>query len=179
MYNLGDLYNSFNNELFNGELPELVLVVRKIKGEKVTSYSRLKWDGRLSSRTYGTYSPSAQPGKGIIRLARFMAGDPTLVRSTLLHEMLHQWLDLKGLDDGVRGHGENFILHSKRINLICQEKGYKFRVNFFNKEIVSDTPQFNCELISETIYSVKDLDIARTLEKVVKSAFNENYETVY
>jgi hypothetical protein len=179
MYDLGELYGSFNSQFFNGDLSELVPVTKKVEGREVIVYSRLKWDGRLKSRTYGTYTPSSTPGKGVIRLARFMAGDPVQVKSTLLHEMLHQWLDLKGLDDGVKGHGPRFIRFSRQINLFCQEKDLPFRVNFYGQEIVKETPEFQCSAIGETIYTVKDLDIARSVEKVINAAFDGNNTTFY
>lgn len=179
MYDLGSLYNEYNAKFFSGELPELVPVVRRVKGEEVVTYTRLKWDGRLRSRTYGTYSPSPKAGYGTIRLGRFMAGDPVQVKSTLAHEMLHQWLDLKGLDDGLKGHGEQFILHARRINLVCQEENLPIRVNFYDQEIIKETPEFQCSGIGETIYTVKDLDIARSVEKLISAAFDGNHTTLY
>jgi hypothetical protein len=179
MYDLGSLYNEYNAKFFNGELPELVPVVRRVKGEEILTYTRLKWDGRLRSRTYGTYTSSPKAGYGTIRLGRFMAGDPVQVKSTLAHEMLHQWLDLKGLDDGVKGHGEQFILHARRINLVCQEENSPIRVNFYDQEILKETPEFQCSGIGETIYTVKDLDIARSVEKLISAAFDGNHITNY
>lgn len=179
IYDLGELYNRYNAKFFNGELPELVSIVKKVKGEEVVTYTHLKWDGRLRSRTYGTYTPSPQAGHGTIRLGRFMAGDPIQVKSTLVHEMLHQWLDLKGLDDGIKGHGEQFILHARRINLVCQEENLPIRVNFYDQEILKETPEFQCSAIGETIYTVKDLDIARSVEKLISAAFDGNHITNY
>lgn len=179
MYDLGAIYNSFNAKFFNGDLPELIRTVKKVKGVEIVGYSRLKWDGRLRTRTYGTYTTEARPGYGTIRLARFMAGDPFRVKSTLLHEMLHQWLDLKDLDDGIRGHGEQFIKKARQINLICQAENFPIRVEFYNKEIVLETPEFNCDVIGETLYSVKDLDIARSVEKLISAAFDGNHQTNY
>lgn len=179
IYDLENLYNDYNTKFFNGELPELISVTKKVKGQEVTTYSRLKWDGRLRSRTYGTYTTGARPGKGVIRLARAIASDPVLTKSTLLHEMLHQWLDLKGQDDGIKGHGPQFILYARKLNLICQAEGNPIRVNFFNKAVLEETPQFHCGVIGETIYSVKDLDIARSLERVINSAFDGNHKTSY
>lgn len=179
IYDLEALYNLYNSEFFDGELPDLVKVVKKVKGQEVVSFSRLKWDGRLRSRTYGTYTTGSRSGFGIIRLSRNMASDPIQTKSTLVHEMLHQWLDLKGLDDGVKGHGENFILHAKRINVLCEENGWKIRVNFYDKAVLAETPHFQCSVIGETIYSVKDLDIARSLERVINSAFDGNHQTIY
>jgi hypothetical protein len=179
MYDLETLYNNYNDLFFDGELPELVKVVKKVKGQEVVSFSRLKWDGRLRSRTYGTYTASSRRGYGVIRLARNIAGSPVQMKSTLVHEMLHQWLDLNGQDDGVSGHGKNFILHAKRINESCEGMGWKTRVNFFDKAIFSETPHFECGLIGKTIYSVKDLDIARTAEHIIHSAFDGNHQTIY
>lgn len=179
MYDLEALYNLYNSEFFNGELPELVKVVKKVKGQEVVSFSRLKWDGRLRSRTHGTYTPSSRLGYGVIRLSRKMASDPIQVKSTLVHEMLHQWLDLKSLDDGTKGHGANFIAHAKRINILCQENGLKIRVNFYDKAVLAETPHFQCSVIGETIYTVKDLDIARSIERVINSAFDGNHQTIY
>lgn len=179
IYDLGELYNLYNAKFFNGELPELVSIVKKVKGEEVVTYTRLKWDGRLRSRTYGTYTSTPRAGHGVIRLGRFMAGEPIQVKSTLVHEMLHQWLDLKGLDDGVKGHGEQFILHARRINLVCQEENLPIRVNFYDQEILKETPEFQCSAIGETIYTVKDLDIARSVEKVISAAFDGNHTTRY
>jgi hypothetical protein len=179
IYDLEKLYNEYNTKFFNGDLPELVRVIKKVKGGEITSYSRLKWDGRLRSRTYGTYSSGSRSGFGVIRLSRSIAKDPVLTKSTLLHEMLHQWLDLKGLDDGIRGHGEQFIRFAKQINLVCLTEGNQIRIWFYDRAITQDTPEFHCELIGETIYSVKDLDITRSLDRVLNSAFDGKHQTTY
>lgn len=179
IYDLENLYNDYNTKFFNGELPELVPVTKKVKGQEITTYSRLKWDGRLRSRTYGTYTTGPRAGKGLIRLARAIANDPVLTKSTLLHEMLHQWLDLKEQDDGVKGHGPNFVSHAKRINVLCEEGGLSVRVNFYDKAVLAETPHFQCSVIGETIYTVKDLDIARSIERVINSAFDGNHQTIY
>ena len=98
MYDLGELYAEFNAKYFNGELPVLPFESKVDKnGEVRHRYGTLKWDGRLGKSTLGTYK------RGTICLNRSIASDPNKTRSVLLHEMLHKYLDFKGLDDGPVG----------------------------------------------------------------------------
>lgn len=179
IYDLAALYNSYNSRFFSGDLPELKRVVKKVKGKEVVCYPDLKWDGRLRSKTYGTYTPAPRPGNGKIRLSRSIASKPVKLKSTLVHEMLHKWLDLKGLDDGVKGHGPEFIRFAKQINLTCQADGIPIRVNFFGKPITKEAALFQCGFIGSTVYSVEDLDIARSLEGAVEFAFDGNGKFSY
>jgi hypothetical protein len=175
IYDLGRLYNELNFRFFRGELPTLQ-EVRKIdkQGTERVSYPSLKWEGRFK-KVLGMYHPSPKRGTGVIRISRKLASDPTGLRSTLLHEMLHKYLDLKGLDDGIKGHGKNFILHAKGINEICKSRGFKYRIHFYEEEILQEAPSFKTSLLGEEIHVIKDLDVARTMKRIFGVAFDEKF----
>jgi hypothetical protein len=177
MYDLGDIYAEMNAIFFDGVLPVLKSVSKKdSNGETRTKYPTLKWDGRMKAKTLGTYRPSAKRGSGTISLSPAIAKDPTLTRSVLLHEMLHKYLDLKGLDDGIKGHGENFILESTRINKLCESKGKEYRVMFYDEEITKDDPSFFVEMVGEEMTVMRDLDVARKMASIFRAAFDEKFE---
>ena len=172
IYDLGELYAEFNAKYFNGELPVPKVVSRTDEnGETWNSYPRLKWEGRYRTK-WGTYKPN-NGGTGEIKLARHAAKDPLQVRSTLLHEMLHAYLDMKNLDDGIKGHGENFILHAKRINELCESNGVAYRVNFYDEEITKEQPVVYSDLLKTTLHLGKDLDVARQMRKLLNCAFDQ------
>lgn len=182
LYNLGELYDEFNARFFDNQLPELVKTVKLVKGVEVTSYDRVKWDGRLGKKTLGTYTTARRPGYGIVRLSRNIASEPIQVRGTLLHELLHAYLDLKGLDEGVeagiKGHGKNFVSHAKKINEICSSLGVKYRVNFFDEEITEEEASFSCDLLKDTVFRTSDLDIALQVKKVLNSALDSKFDYI-
>jgi len=174
IYDLGEIYAEFNARFFNGNLP--VLRFQEFTdGEEVVrrSYPQLKWDGRMS-RLWGNYKPNGR-GSGLIKISKKAAFDPNQVRSTLLHEMVHAWLDMKHLDDGIKGHGENFILTAKRINEECESLGVNYRVNFYNVEVRKEEPEVHSELLQTTIFCGKDLDLARSMKAVLNAAFHTCY----
>lgn len=175
IYDLGSLYDEFNSRFFHGELPNLVKTVKVVKGEEVVSYGRLKWDGRLKNRTLGTYTPARIKGQGVIRLSRNIASDPVQVKSTLLHEMLHLYLDLKDLDDGIKGHGSHFMAEAKSINTACEGLGVSYRINFHDNEITQEEASFSCDLLKEQVFRTSDLDIALQVKKVLNSALNSDF----
>jgi hypothetical protein len=172
IYDLGKVYDELNTLFYDGQLEPLSKVLKKDKeGTERASYPMLKWEGRFQ-KILGMYSPSPKRGAGLIRLSRRIASDPIQVRSTLLHEMLHKYLDLKGLEDGVLGHGENFILHSKAINERCESLVKPYRIHFLGQEITSEQPSFSVDLIGESEFHVtKDLDVARKMKAVFRSSF--------
>ena len=176
MYDLGALYDEFNTRFFHGELPELVKTVKVVKGNEVVSYGRVKWDGRLRSKTLGTYSCASVPGKGVIRIARRIASNPSEVKGVLLHEMLHQYLDLKGLDDGIKGHGPNFMSFAKSINSVCRQLGTNYRVDFYDQEITDEQATFSCDLVKDVVFTTSDLDVALQVKKVMNSAFDSKFD---
>jgi hypothetical protein len=157
IYELGEMYAEFNALYFNGELPILEVVTKVDKnGEVRHSYPRIKWEGRYK-KLWGTYKPNGR-GTGVIKLSRECASDPKQVRSTLLHEMLHAYLDLKNLDTGVKGHGPTFIQNAKRINELAAERGVTYRINFYDEAITEDQPQVYSDLLKTTLYLGTDLD---------------------
>lgn len=177
VYDLGEIYAEFNAKFFNGDLNPLKVMEKTDKEGNITRiYPGLKWDGRLKN-FWGIYKPNGQ-GTGEIRISRSAAMKPSQVRDTLLHEMLHKWLDMKGLDDGIKGHGPQFIDHSLRINQKAQKLGLGVRVNFFDEEITKEQPEVYSDLLKTTIYCGRDLDIARKMRGVFNSAFDESYSTV-
>lgn len=171
MYDLGDLYAEFNAKYFNGELPVLPYATKVDKnGETRKIYGTLKWDGRLGKSTLGCYK------RGVIYLNRKIAGDLNKTRSVLLHEMLHKFLDVKGLDDGIAGHGPNFIAEAKWINDTCAARGVLYRVNFYDVPVTKSRPVYRSELIGGDIQCVQDLDVARKMGSVIRAAFDKRYE---
>ncbi len=177
MYDLGDLYAELNARFFNGELPVLPSDSYTDKnGEIRTRFGTLKWDGRMGQRTLGTYKGSARRGHGTIRLARSIASDPVKTRSVLLHEMLHKYLDFKGMDDGILGHGENFVNEAKRINESYQAAGVDYRIHFYDEEVTRDEPFVISELAKKEIYCGKDLDVARNMQAIMRAAFDQKFE---
>lgn len=175
MYDLGAIYDEFNSRFFRGELPELTKTIKVVKGEEIVSYGRLKWDGRLRSKTLGTYTCASVPGKGVIRIARRIAPNPSEVKSVLLHEMLHQYLDLKGLDDGIKGHGPNFMSFAKSINEVCRRVGVPYRVEFYDVEITKEEASFSCDLLKDEVFTTSDLDIALQFKKILNTAFDSQF----
>lgn len=177
VYDLGEIYAEFNAKYFNGELPVLTVVTRTDEnGETRNSYPRLKWEGRFR-KVWGNYKPNGR-GSGVIKLARNCVKDPVQVRSTLLHEMLHAYLDMKGQDDGIKGHGPNFIAQAKRINEQCAAAGVNYRVNFYDVEITQDEPVVYSDLLKTTIHCGKDLDLARRMQTIIRAAFDQDSEIV-
>lgn len=178
MYELGDIYAELNAKYFEGQL--YILPFRQItdkNGETRRIYGTLKWDGRMGQRTLGTYKAGpTRPGHGTIRLARSIASDPVRTRSVLLHEMLHKYLDMKGLDDGIKGHGENFITHAKNINEVCSVNGVSYRIHFYDEVITMDEPLVYSELLMTEIHFSRDLDIARNMQAIARAAFDRKFE---
>lgn len=173
MYDLGELYAEFNAKYFNGELPVLPCITKVDKnGETRKVYGTLKWDGRLGESTLGCYK------RGVIYLNRKIAGDLDRTRSVLLHEMLHKFLDVKGLDDGIAGHGPNFISEAKRINDTCAARGVQYRINYYGTPVTKSRPVYRSELIGGDIQCVQDLDVARKMGSVIRAAFDKRYEYV-
>lgn len=170
MYDLGELYAEFNAKYFNGKLPLLPYEVKvDVNGETRHKYGTLKWDGRLGKNTLGCYK------RGVIHLNRSIAKDPNQTRSVLLHEMLHKFLDVKGLDDGIAGHGPNFITEAKGINDACAARGVQYRVNYYDTPVTKSRPVYRSELTGGNIQCVQDLDLARKMGTIIRAAFDTKY----
>jgi len=175
IYDLGELYAEFNAKYFDGKLRVLRVIEKTdANGDKRNIYPELKWEGRFR-KLWGQYKPSRTRGAGMIKIAKVAAVDPTQVRSTLLHEMIHKWLDQIGQDDGIKGHGQNFIEKARQINQLCEETGMKYRVNFHDVAVTKEEPEVYCDMLKTTIYCGKDLDIAHRMKAILNSAF-ETYE---
>jgi hypothetical protein len=172
MYDLGEMYAVLNARHFGGELAVLNKVVTVDKnGEEWENYPRqLIWNKRFKKK-YGTYTYASR----MIQIAGFAAWDSNQVWSTLLHEMLHKYLHQKGMDDGIEGHGPNFINYSADINADCLEKGYKYRINFFDEEIVLKNPNYSSVVHEMEFHVANDLDIGRKCKSVIKAAFDEQF----
>lgn len=174
-FDLGDLHAEFNAKYFNGDLPVAAVKTRVDEnGEEWRSYPALRWDGKFK-KLWGQYKPNGR-GTGKIKIARAAAMDPVQVRSTLLHEMVHSYLDMTGKDDGIKGHGPNFIAEAKRINELCEAAGVSYRVNFFDVPVTKEQPEVECELLKTTIYCGKDLDVARQMRTILNAAFDTKYD---
>jgi hypothetical protein len=175
MFDLGEMYAEFNAKYFNGELPLADVKVHVDEnGEEWRSYPNLKWDGKFK-KLWGQYKANGR-GTGKIKIALQAAMDPVQVRSTLLHEMLHAYLDLTGRDDGIKGHGPNFIAEAKRINELCEANNFAYRINFFDIAVTKEQPEVECDLLKTTIYCGKDLDVARQMRTILNAAFDSKYE---
>ncbi|ATW62690.1 putative transcription elongation protein [Synechococcus phage S-CBWM1] len=185
MYDLGELHAEFNAKYFNGEIPPLRKTVRVDEnGEEWESYPKqLAWNKRFT-RTWGRYSHNGVPGRGFIEISYKIATDPDKVRGTLIHEMVHQYVDLTNGFDGIEGHGENFIRVAVEVNKKLKEEGRTFRVEFNNTpeegvgEITKLDPHFHSELIGVPLSARKDLDIARKMRAAIRMAFDSNYTYV-
>lgn len=175
IYDLGELYCEFNAKFFNGALPlPKTVTTVDANGEEWRDYPLLRWDGKFK-KLWGNYKPNGK-GTGKIKLARNAAMDSVQVRSTLLHEMLHAYLDMTHRDDGIKGHGPNFIAEAKRINEMCESKGVAYRVNFYDEAVTKEQPEVYCDLLKTTIYCGKDLDVARQMRSILNAAFDSNYD---
>jgi len=174
-FDLPELYSEFNAKYFEGKLP-LIKTVTKVdeNGEEWVTTRDIRWDGKYK-KLWGTYKANGR-GTGTIKLARQAALDPVQVRSTLLHECVHKYLDSVNKDTGIKGHGETFIQEANRINALCEERGVAYRVNYYDVAIVKEQPEVYCDLLKTTIYCGKDLDIARHMRSVLNMAFDTKYE---
>ena len=100
---------------------------------------------------------------------------PFQIYSTLLHEMVHAWLDLKGADDGIEGHGLNFVLKSKEINEKCEVEEVGYRVYYDGEVITQEAAEFQVPLLMSS-FTFDDLDVAKKVESVINGAFAGSYE---
>jgi len=173
-YDLVETYAKFNAGYFNGELPVLPTVeLSNDAGETWEITRRIKWDGRLK-KTWGTYTPNGK-GSGVIKLAKMCTTVPHQTYSTLLHELIHAYLDLTNQDDGVAGHGPNFICKAKEINEECEKSGVSYRVDFDDKPVTQEVAEFQVPLLMSS-FTFDDLDIAKKVESVINGAFSGSYE---
>lgn len=174
MFDLGELYAEFNAKFFDGNLRVPRVIERTDEnGETWRKYPTLKWEGRYRTK-WGTYKANNR-GTGEIKIARMAAKDPVQVRSTLLHEMIHAYLDQTNRDDGIKGHGPNFIAEATRINAKCEDLGVAYRVNFYDVAVTKEEPEVYSDLLKTTIYCGKDLDLARSMKAVLNAAFDTHY----
>ena len=173
VYDLVELYAELNAKFFNGELPVLPTVtLTNDVGETWERTNRIKWEGRYK-RTWGTYTFNGR-GTGTIKLARRCALEPFQTQSTLLHEMVHAWLDLTNQSDGIACHGPNFIRKAKEINEKCEKLGVGYRVDFYDEPITQEVAEFQAPLLMSS-FTFDDLDIARGCQTVIKAAFDEKF----
>lgn len=173
-FDLPELYAEFNAKFFRGDLPLLnTTEITDENGEDRVLTQDIVWDGRYRT-VYGKYVYGGKGrGKGQIRLAKFMAYDHIQVKSTLLHEMVHKYLDYMNQDDGIKGHGPNFIDQARRINAQCEEWNLPYRVNFFDLEVTKEQPEVYSDMLMTTVYCGRDLDVARRMQAVIRAAFHE------
>lgn len=110
---LQSVYDIYNQELFNGELPGVLLVITRKRNSK------------------GFYSPARYANKDGV-LADEIAMNPEffLVRSveevlsTLVHEMCHQWQFNFGKDVKAGYHNKEFSVKMESVGLITSTTGY-------------------------------------------------------
>ncbi len=110
---LQSVYDIYNQELFNGELPGVLLVITRKRNSK------------------GFYSPARYANKDGV-LADEIAMNPEffLVRSveevlsTLVHEMCHQWQFNFGKDVRAGYHNKEFSEKMESVGLITTTTGY-------------------------------------------------------
>jgi predicted SprT family Zn-dependent metalloprotease len=110
---LQHVYDYYNTELFNGELPGALLVITRKRNSK------------------GFYSPARYANKEG-QLADEIAMNPEffLVRSveevlsTLAHEMTHQWQFHFGIDVRAGYHNKEFSVKMESIGMITSATGY-------------------------------------------------------
>lgn len=110
---LQSVYDIYNQELFNSELPGVLLVITRKRNSK------------------GFYSPARYANKDGV-LADEIAMNPEffLVRSveevlsTLVHEMCHQWQFNFGKDVKAGYHNKEFSVKMESVGLITSTTGY-------------------------------------------------------
>jgi hypothetical protein len=173
-YDLVETYSKFNANYFNGELPVLPTVTLSNEaGETWETTKRIKWDGRMK-KSWGTYAPNGK-GSGVIKLAKMCATVPHQTYSTLLHELIHAYLDFRNEDDGINGHGANFIRKAKEINEKCEDKKVGYRVYYDGEVITQEAAEFQVPLLMSS-FTFDDLDVAKKVESVINGAFAGSYE---
>lgn len=170
MYDLVALYDEFNFTFFDGELPALNTYAVERDGEVYIETKDIVWSKQYK-RVYGKYFYKSRK----IKLATFMAHSPSLVKGTLLHEMVHKYLDLKGLDDGVEGHGENFINEAVRVNKLVNELDMNCWVKFQDVIIRREEPVFQAQLIGREVVMVKDLDLVAKMTATLRAGFDRKW----
>ena len=170
MHDLVALYDEFNSTFFDGALKPLRTYSVEKDGEVYTYAHDLKWTGRFRT-TRGKYYFADKS----IKLGKWQAHTPYMVRSTLLHEMVHKYLDMKDQHDGVEGHGENFIREAVRINKKCEELRVEYRVLFYDEVVSREAPAFHAEIFNQEIVVVKDLDLIRKFHGSLNAAFDKKW----
>lgn len=171
-FDLIALYREFNALYFNGDLRDIRVTSEKDENDETwEDTSDIQWDGRYR-KVYGKYIYNNRQ----IRLAKHMVFKPNKVKSTLLHEMLHKYLHQTSQDDGIEGHGPNFIKEAKRINDLCRERNAPYRVEFYDEEITREEPVVFADLIGTEVACFKDLDLARKVKAICEKAFHTEWE---
>ena len=92
------LWNDYNEQYFNGTLLPVPIRITRAR-----SY-------------YGYFSVTESSGTGRICISARLHSTPELVRDTLLHEMVHQWLYESGESDWEE-HGTKFNDECNRIGI--------------------------------------------------------------
>ena len=151
-------YNELNELFFENSLPS-------------DAKRKLRWEGRFR-RCWGNYNPANK----VIKLSKKLAGKQTEIYSVLLHEMLHKFLDITKQDDGIMGHGPNFIRYAAELNLKAEKLGVSYRVHFYDEEI-HEEPKLVCKDLGVTI-QLDDLDVARRARRLAERVFNDDYTYV-
>jgi SprT-like family len=156
LVDLEQAYAELNETFFNGLLP-------------ADAKHKLKWEGRFKN-CLGTYNPINR----VIKLSKKLAGKRKDIYSVLLHEMLHKFLDLSGEDDGVEGHGPNFISWASAINQRAESLGVDYRIHFLDVEI-TENPKLVCTDLGITL-ELTDLDVAVKAKRLAERVFNDDYD---
>lgn len=181
MYDFPELYQEFNQKFFDGDMPNLPLNPYKDKDGDLAFWTpAIKWSGRMT-RTYGVFQPMSKYScGGRITISKRLAPDPVAMKSTFIHEMIHMYLSYHGMDDGIKGHGPNFIKQAIRINRKLKELNLPYRINFYDREVTVDRPHVEAEIIKGefTCGEEPDLDLGLKVQSHARHAFHTSFTYV-
>jgi hypothetical protein len=96
-----ELFHQFNKQYFGNALSEPCIRLTR------------------ATKTHGYFSVTESSRAPLLRISSRINNDPRVLRDTLLHEMVHQYLWETGIH-GWETHGEAFINEAARIG-ICTD----------------------------------------------------------
>lgn len=106
------MYDHFNRELFDGELPQVILNFSRRAGS-LGFFAAERWDdGRAR-----THEISLNP-------AHLKEREPIDVASTLVHEMVHLWQHERGAPSRVGYHNTEWATKMEEVGLVPSDTGH-------------------------------------------------------
>src|SRR6478609_4536093 len=98
IWQVRNLFDEYNTKYFGGTLTRPTIRITR------------------ATKYYGDFCVTESSGSPTLRLSGRLNRDPELLRDTLLHEMVHQYLWELGLPDW-HGHAEAFQLEAQRVGV--------------------------------------------------------------